>query len=145
MGAASQAGAALRQQCAALGIRLTTPRRRILDALAESHDHPDIDRLWERVRGVDPSISQATVYRFLGLLEAKRVVRRHVFGGRRGRFEVIGSGPHDHLIDVATGRIMEFRDAGLDALQQAIAERLGYHLLGHKLELYASAIPAAAE
>jgi Fur family ferric uptake transcriptional regulator len=136
--------AALRQQCATLGIRLTGPRRHILDALAGARDHPDIDLLWERVRSVDPSISLATVYRFLGLLEAKRIVRRHVFGGRRGRFEVIGSGPHDHLIDVATGRIIEFRDGSLDALQRAIAERLGYHLLGHKLELYAAPIAAEA-
>jgi Fur family ferric uptake transcriptional regulator len=138
------ASAALRQHCAAHGIRLTGPRRHVLAALAESRDHPDIDLLWERVRALDPSVSLATVYRFLGLLEAKRIVRRHEFGGRRGRFEVIGNGPHDHLIDVATGRIIEFRDGDLDALQQAVAKRLGYRLLGHKLELYAASITADA-
>ena len=142
---ASGRRAVLAQQCAAQGVRLTAARQCVLDALAGSADHPDIDLLWERVRAIDPGVSLATVYRFLGLLEAKRIVRRHEFGGRRGRFEVVGAAPHDHLIDVASGRIIEFRDGGLDALWQAVAERLGYRLLGHKLELYAAPLTVPAE
>jgi Fur family ferric uptake transcriptional regulator len=136
--------ALLARQCAAEGTRLTVPRGCVLDALAASADHPDIDLLWQRVRAIDAGVSLATIYRFLGLLETRRIVRRHAFGGRRGRFEVVGAGPHDHLIDVASGRIIEFRDGGLDQLWQAVAERLGYRLLGHKLELYAAplAVPA---
>jgi len=137
--------ALLARQCAAEGIRLTVPRGCVLDALAASADHPDIDLLWQRVRAIDAGVSLATVYRFLGLLEARRIVRRHEFGGRRGRFEVIGPAPHDHLIDVASGRVIEFRDGGLDQLWQAVAERLGYRLLGHRLELYAAPLQMPAE
>lgn len=123
-------------RCHEKGLRLTDARRIIVEAIQEADDHPDALVLQERARERDPSISTATVYRTLKLLEEMDLISRHDFGDGRARYENADKEHHDHLINVETGEIIEFHNEALEDLKQRIAERLGYDLKDHRLELY---------
>ena len=129
--------------CAERGMRMTEQRRVIARVLGESHDHPDVEELYRRASAQDPHISIATVYRTERLFEEAGVVERHDFGDGRSRYEEAGDDHHDHLIDTKTGQVVEFFDAEIEQLKTAIAERLGYKLIGHKLELYGVPLESA--
>jgi Fur family ferric uptake transcriptional regulator len=122
--------------CAERGMRMTDQRRIVARVLSDSHDHPDVEELYRRASAVDPNISIATVYRTVRLFEEAGVVEKHDFGDGRSRYEEAGDAHHDHLIDTRTGRVIEFFDEEIEKLKETIAERLGYRLIGHKLELY---------
>ena len=126
----------LEQLCAERGLRITDQRRIIARVLADSNDHPDVEKLHERASAVDPKISIATVYRTVRLFEEAGILDRHDFGDGRARYEAAPEAHHDHLIDVETGKVVEFVDPELEALQKVIAERLGYRLVDHRMELY---------
>ena len=126
----------IEQLCAARGLRMTDQRRVVARVLSASHDHPDVEELYKRASDIDPNISIATVYRTVRLFEEAGVVERHDFGDGRSRYEEAGDAHHDHLIDMKTGRVIEFFDEEIEKLKTQIAERLGYRLIGHKLELY---------
>lgn len=126
----------IEQSCAELGLRITGPRRVIAKVMSDSPDHPDVDELARRVAAIDPSISLSTVYRTLKLFEEKGILARHDFGAGRGRYEETPSVHHDHLIDVETGTVIEFRNEEIERIQDRIARELGFRLIGHKLELY---------
>ncbi|MBB3997491.1 Fur family transcriptional regulator [Aureimonas pseudogalii] len=121
----------------ASGVRITRPRRTILKILGEHGDHPDALEIFRRASAIDPSISLSTVYRTMRLLEEKGAIHRHAFGGGPSRFEQADSGHHDHLIDMDTGAVVEFRSEAIEALQDEIARELGYEIVFHRLELYA--------
>ena len=123
--------------CAQRGLRITDQRRVIARVLSESRDHPDVESLHERAAAIDPRISIATVYRTVRLFEEAGILDRHDFGDGRARYEDADRDHHDHLIDVSTGRVIEFVDPEIEALQERIAARLGYRLIGHRLELLA--------
>ncbi len=123
-------------QCRAKGMRLTGPRRVIAQVLAEARDHPDAAELHRRVVEKDPRVSLPTVYRTVKRFEAEGILERHEFRDGRGRYEKTKKVHHDHLIDMATGRVIEFRSVEIERLQEEIALRLGYRLVGHRLELY---------
>jgi Fur family ferric uptake transcriptional regulator len=131
--------------CAERGLRMTDQRRVVARVLSEAHDHPDVEELYRRAGALDPHISIATVYRTVRLFEEAGVVERHDFGDGRSRYEEAGADHHDHLIDMKTGRVIEFFDAEIEQLKAAIAERLGYRLIGHKLELYGAPIQEPTE
>lgn len=118
------------------GVRVTRQRAALLQVLAAAEDHPDAGELHIRARAVDPALSLATVYRTLSVLEAQGVVHRHAFEGGGARFETADVPHHDHLIDVETGRVMEFRSDRIEELQAEIAAEHGYELVHHRLELY---------
>jgi len=118
------------------GVRITRPRRTILRILSEGGDHPDALEIFRRASAIDPSISLSTVYRTMRLLEEKGAIHRHAFGGGPSRFEQADSGHHDHLIDMDTGAVVEFRSEAIEALQDEIARELGYEIVFHRLELY---------
>jgi Fur family ferric uptake transcriptional regulator len=122
--------------CAERGMRMTDQRRVVARALSQSQDHPDVEELHRRAVALDPHISIATVYRTVRLFEEAGVVERHDFGDGRSRYEELTEDHHDHLIDTKTGRVIEFFDEEIEAMKEAIARRLGYRLIGHKLELY---------
>jgi len=122
--------------CAEKGLRITEQRRVIARVLSEAEDHPDVEALHERAAAIDPGISIATVYRTVRLFEDAGILERHDFGDGRARYEAAAETHHDHLIDVETGRVIEFVDAELEALQKRIAERLGFRLVDHRMELY---------
>jgi len=122
--------------CAERGMRMTEQRRVVARVLATSQDHPDVEELHRRAHAIDPHISIATVYRTMRLFEEAGVVERHDFGAGRSRYDELTDAHHDHLIDTKTGRVIEFFDEEIEKLKSAIAERLGYRLIGHKLELY---------
>lgn len=126
----------LEQLCADKGLRITEQRRVIARVLSESEDHPDVEQLHRRASAVDPGISIATVYRTVRLFEEAGILDRHDFGDGRARYEATPEAHHDHLIDVETGKVIEFVDPELEALQRQIAERLGYRLVDHRMELY---------
>ena len=123
--------------CAEKGLRITEQRRVIARVLGESEDHPDVEALHARAAAVDPGISIATVYRTVRLFEEAGILERHDFGDGRARYEAQPQQHHDHLIDVDSGEVLEFRDPAIERLQEEIASRLGYELVGHRLELYA--------
>lgn len=127
--------------CAKHGLRMTGQRRVIARVLSHAHDHPDVEEVYRRANAEDSHISLSTVYRTLKLFESKGILERHDFGRGRGRYEEAARGHHDHLIDVATGRVIEFRNEDIERLQEAIARQLGYKLVGHRLELYGVATP----
>ena len=127
----------LEQLCAERGLRITEQRRVIARVLSESDDHPDVETLHERAAAIDPKISIATVYRTVRLFEDANILDRHDFGDGRSRYEPTTEEHHDHLIDVESGDVIEFVDAEMEALQKVIAERLGYRLVDHRMELYA--------
>jgi Fur family transcriptional regulator, ferric uptake regulator len=122
--------------CVAKGMRMTEQRRVIARVLEAATDHPDVEELHRRAAAVDARISLATVYRTVKLFEDAGVIARHDFGAGRSRYEPIPDEHHDHLIDVRTGEVIEFRNEEIEALQQAIAEKIGYRLVDHRLELY---------
>ena len=126
----------LEQLCADRGLRITEQRRIIARVLSESDDHPDVELLHERASAIDPKISIATVYRTVRLFEEAGILDRHDFGDGRARYEAAPEAHHDHLIDVETGDVLEFVDPELEALQKVIAEKLGYRLVDHRMELY---------
>ena len=122
--------------CIAKGMRMTDQRRVIARVLSDAQDHPDVEELYRRAHAVDPRISIATVYRTVRLFEDSGIISRHDFRDGRSRYEEAPETHHDHLIDMTTGKVIEFVDAEIEALQEAIARRLGYRLVDHRLELY---------
>lgn len=126
----------LEQLCTDKGLRITEQRRVIARVLSESEDHPDVEQLHQRASAIDSGISIATVYRTVRLFEEAGILDRHDFGDGRARYEAAPEAHHDHLIDVETGKVVEFVDPELEALQRQIAEKLGYRLVDHRMELY---------
>jgi Fur family transcriptional regulator, ferric uptake regulator len=122
--------------CAEKGLRITEQRRVIARVLSEAEDHPDVEALHARASAIDSGISIATVYRTVRLFEEAGILERHEFGDGRARYEAAPEVHHDHLIDVETGTVIEFVDAELEILQKKIAERLGFRLVDHRMELY---------
>ena len=122
--------------CSEKGLRMTEQRRVIAKVLSEATDHPDVEELHRRAVAVDKKISIATVYRTVSLLEDAGIIERHDFRNGRSRYEEIGEDHHDHLIDLQTGKVLEFTDPEIEELQRRIAEKLGYRLVDHRLELY---------
>ncbi|MEC8039283.1 MAG: Fur family transcriptional regulator [Pseudomonadota bacterium] len=123
-------------RCEAMGLRMTEQRRTIAAVLEESADHPDVEELYARASSRDPRISIATVYRTVKLFEEAGILDKHEFGDGRARYEDAEREHHDHLIDMNSGEVIEFCDPEIEQLQEKIAEKLGYRLKGHKLELY---------
>jgi len=126
----------LEKLCAERGMRMTEQRRVIAKVLSEASDHPDAEVLYRRASRLDPKISLATIYRTVRLFEEAGVIEKHDFGDGRSRFETVPDDHHDHLINVKTGEVIEFVDDEIEELQKAIAKRLGYELVDHRLELY---------
>ncbi len=126
--------------CAEKGLRITEQRRVIARVLSDADDHPDVEQLYQRANAQDKSISIATVYRTVRLFEEAGILDRHDFGDGRARYEAAPEAHHDHLIDVETGKVLEFVDPELEALQREIAAKLGYRLVDHRMELYGVAI-----
>ena len=126
----------LERLCIEKGMRMTEQRRVIARVLSAAHDHPDVEELHRRAHAIDPHISIATVYRTVRLFEDAGILTRHEFHGSRSRYEEAPETHHDHLIDMKTGKVIEFVDPEIEALQTAIAQRLGYRLVDHRLELY---------
>lgn len=124
-------------RCAAKGLRMTDQRRVLARVVGAAEDHPDVEEIYARASAIDPRISLATVYRTVKLFEEAGILERVEFGDGRARYEDAERDHHDHLIDVSTGRVIEFVDAEIEALQEKIAARLGYKLIGHRLELLA--------
>ncbi len=122
--------------CVERGLKMTGQRRVIAQVLSEAEDHPDVEELYRRAAALDSRISIATVYRTVRLLEEKGILARRDFGGGRARYEPTEHGRHYHLIDIDTGRVIEFEDAEHEKLMQAIANRLGFDLVSHRLELF---------
>jgi Fur family transcriptional regulator, ferric uptake regulator len=127
--------------CASKGLRVTEQRKTIAHVLSQSDDHPDVDTVFQRASAIDKGISIATVYRTVRLFEEVGILERHEFGDGRARYETAPEAHHDHLIDVETGKVLEFVDPELEALQKQIAEKLGYRLVDHRMELYGVALP----
>lgn len=126
----------LEQKCAEKGLKMTEQRRVIAQVLSDSADHPDVEMLHQRAAAVDPHISIATVYRTMRLFEEAGITQRHDFGDGRSRYEEVPEEHHDHLIDMRSGQVIEFHNDEIEKLQQAIAKKLGFKLVGHRLELY---------
>src|SRR6195952_1750871 len=122
--------------CNEKGLRITDQRRVIARVLSDAEDHPDVEKVYERASAIDPGISIATVYRTVRLFEEAGILDRHDFGDGRARYEAAPEAHHDHMIDVESGKVIEFVDPELEALQRQIAERLGYRLVDHRLELF---------
>ena len=133
----------LEEQCAQKGMRMTEQRRVIAQVIEQAADHPDVEELYRRASQVDPRISLSTVYRTLNLFEESGLVTKHDFRDGRARFELIPDEHHDHLIDIRSGKVIEFRNEEIEAIQEVIAKRLGYRLVDHRLELYA--VPLSGE
>ena len=128
---------AIERACRERGLRMTGPRRVIAKVLGEAEDHPDVVELHRRAARIDDRISLSTVYRTVKLLETERIIERLEFRGERTRYEGAVREHHDHLIDLLTGDVLEFRSEEIEALQRAVARRLGFRLVSHRLELYA--------
>ena len=122
--------------CVERGLKMTGQRRVIARVLSESADHPDVEELYRRATHLDGRISIATVYRTVRLFEEAGILERHEFGDGRSRYEAASESHHDHLIDVETGKVIEFVDEELEELQRRIADRLGFRLVDHRMELY---------
>ena len=130
--------------CSEKGMRMTDQRRVVARVLSTSHDHPDVEELYRRSHAMDPHISIATVYRTVRLFEEAGIISRHDFRDGRSRYEEAPETHHDHLIDMKTGQVIEFVDEEIEALQEAIARKLGYRLVDHRLELYGVPITEVA-
>ena len=132
----------IEQKCISKGVKLTDQRKVIVRVISESKeaygesDHPDVDELYNRVSKIDPKISIATVYRTVKILEEAGILVKHDFKAGKARYEQIRESHHDHLIDIKTGEIIEFVDDEIEILQKKVAEKYGYKLVDHKLELY---------
>jgi len=127
----------IESRCVAKGMRMTEQRRTIARVLADSADHPDVEELYRRCAGIDDRISISTVYRTVKLFEDAGIIERHDFGEGRARYEQIPETHHDHLINLRTGDVIEFRSEEIEQLQSEVARRLGYRLVDHRLELFA--------
>jgi Fur family transcriptional regulator, ferric uptake regulator len=127
----------LEQLCLDKGLKMTEQRRVIARVLSDSFDHPDVEQVYRRSTEIDPHISIATVYRTVRLFEEANIIARHDFGEGRARYEEMPSDHHDHLINLQTGEVIEFRNEDIEKLQHFVANELGYDLVGHRLELYA--------
>ena len=126
----------IEEKCISKGVKLTEQRKIIAKVMATSDDHPDVDELYSRVSKIDAKISIATVYRTVKLFEEAGILAKHEFKGGKARYEEISESHHDHLIDVKTGEIIEFVDDEIEKLQKKVADKYGYDLVDHKLELY---------
>ena len=132
----------IEQKCLSKGVKLTDQRKIIAKVISESKseygesDHPDVDELYNRVSKIDPKISIATVYRTVKLFEEAGILTKHDFKGGKARYEAMKESHHDHLIDIKSGEIIEFVDEEIEKLQKKVAEKYGYTLVDHKLELY---------
>ena len=126
----------IEQKCLIKGVKLTDQRKIIAKIMSEANDHPDVDELYNRVSKIDSKISIATVYRTVKLFEESGIVTKHDFKGGKARYEQLMEDHHDHLIDVKSGEIIEFVDHEIEKLQKKVAEKYGYELVDHKLELY---------
>jgi Fur family ferric uptake transcriptional regulator len=133
----AEAAQTLEEACVAKGMRMTEQRRVIARVLESAHDHPDVEELYNRASKIDPRISISTVYRTVKLFEDAGIIARHDFRDGRSRYETIPDEHHDHLIDLRSGRVMEFRSEEIERLQERIAAELGFRLVDHRLELYA--------
>jgi Fur family ferric uptake transcriptional regulator len=134
---ATERGSVLEQACREHGLRMTGQRRTIIAVLARSDDHPDAVALHSRAAAIDPGISLATVYRTVKLLQDKGILARHAFADGRARYEAAEGGHHDHLIDLDSGRVIEFHSPEIERLQDEVARRLGFKIVSHRLEIYA--------
>ena len=123
-------------KCLDKGVKLTDQRKVIAKVMSDSNDHPNVDELYKRVSIIDPKISIATVYRTVKLFEESGILAKHDFKGGKARYEELSESHHDHLIDVKTGEIIEFVNEDIETLQKKVAEKYGYELVDHKLELY---------
>ena len=126
----------IENKCLEKGVRLTDQRKLIAKVMSESQDHPDVDELHKKVSKLDAKISIATVYRTVKLFEEAGIVSKHDFKGTKARYEQAPKEHHDHLIDVKSGKVIEFHDEEIENLQHKIASKLGYKLVGHRMELY---------
>lgn len=133
----------IEQLCVEKGLRMTEQRRVIARVLSQAADHPDVEELHRRAAAIDPRISIATVYRTVRLFEEAGILERHDFRDGRSRYEETPNQHHDHLIDIETGRVIEFRDDEIERLQALVAERLGFRLVDHRLELYGVPLDSA--
>ena len=130
----------IEKKCIDKGVRLTDQRKVVAQVMSTSDDHPDVDELHKRVNKIDSKISIATVYRTVKLFEEAGILAKHDFKGNKSRYERMREEHHDHLIDINTGEIIEFVNEDIEKLQQQVAEKLGYKLIDHRLELYGSKI-----
>ena len=130
----------IEKKCKIKGVRLTGQRKVIADVMSNATDHPDVDELHKRANKIDKKISIATVYRTVKLFEESGIVEKHDFKGGKARYEQSPDEHHDHLIDINSGKIIEFVDKDIEILQNKVAQKLGYKLVDHKLELYGSKI-----
>lgn len=126
----------IEKKCAERGLRMTDQRRIIAQVLSDAEDHPDAEELYKRASDKDPNISLATVYRTVRLFADANIIETHDFRDGRARYETADADHHDHLIDVSSGEVIEFMDEEIEKLQHKIAEKLGYELVDHRLELY---------
>ena len=126
----------IEQKCISKGVKLTDQRKIIAKVVSESTDHPDVAELYKRVSKIESKISIATVYRTVKLFEEAGIITKHDFRGGKARYEELNESHHDHLIDIKTGEIIEFVDEEIEKLQKKVAEKYGYDLVDHKLELY---------
>ena len=126
----------IEKKCIAKGVKLTDQRKVIAKVMSESDDHPDVDELYKRVSKIDSKISIATIYRTVKLFEEAGILAKHDFKGGKARYEELSESHHDHLIDIKTGEIIEFVDDEIEKLQEKVADKHGYALVDHKLELY---------
>ena len=126
----------IEKKCISKGVKLTEQRKIIARVMSESDDHPDVDELYKRVSKIDSKISIATVYRTVKLFEESGILTKHEFKGGKARYETLNESHHEHLIDIKTGEIIEFVDDEIEKLQEKVAEKYGYKLVDHKLELY---------
>ena len=127
----------IEQACIDKGLKMTVQRRLIARVLSDASDHPDVEEVYGRAVKLDPRISLATVYRTVRLLEDAEILERHDFRDGRARYEELSRSHHDHLIDVESGKVVEFHNGEIEELQRRIAEKLGYRLIDHRLALYA--------
>ena len=126
----------IEQKCIKKGVKLTDQRKIIAKIMSEANDHPNVDELYNRVSKIDSKISIATVYRTVKLFEEFGILAKHEFKGGKARYEQLNESHHDHLIDIKSGEIIEFVDQEIEKLQKKVAEKYGYDLVDHKLELY---------
>tara|TARA_B100000131_G_C17852799_1_gene506680 strand:+ start:297 stop:713 length:417 start_codon:yes stop_codon:yes gene_type:complete len=126
----------IEKKCIEKGVKLTDQRKVIAKVMSDSNDHPNVDELYKRVSIIDPKISIATVYRTVKLFEESGILAKHDFKGGKARYEQLSESHHDHLIDVKSGEIIEFVNEDIEVLQKKVAEKYGYELVDHKLELY---------
>ncbi len=133
----------IERHCIEKGMKMTEQRRVVARVLSMSTDHPDVEQVYRRAVQMDPHISIATVYRTVRLLEEANILERHDFGDGRSRYEEITDQHHDHLIDIQSGKVIEFQNQEIEDLQEKIAEKHGFRLVGHRLELYG--VPAKSK